>query len=178
MSSTTNKTYLKTWEAYKEREDIFKEEATKGIDGMKKDLVIKRLEGFFEEEVTAGGKNFETFSNLLYEFLKLGNNIELILRGYTSPRAASNYNDKLSARRIVSVKNHFNEFKGGIFKEFVDSGSLVIIEKPFGESQAKQDVSDDLKDGRNSIYSVPASLERRVEIIDVRQAENAQSGTK
>lgn len=102
----------------------------------------------------------------------------MILRGYTSPRAASDYNDKLSARRIVSVKNHFNEFNGGIFKQFVDSGNLVIIEKPFGESQAKQDVSDDMQDVRNSVYGVPASLERRVEIIDVRQAENAQSGTK
>ena len=178
QKTTTQKTYLETWDVYKNRESAFKTEAGKGVDGMKKDLVLKRLQGFFKEEVVAGGENFKTFSNLLYEFLKLGNNIELILRGYTSPRAASDYNDKLSARRIVSVKNHFNEFNGGIFKQFVDSGSLVIIEKPFGESQAKQDVSDDMQDVRNSVYGVPASLERRVEIIDVRQAEDAQSGTR
>ncbi|MEZ4980164.1 MAG: hypothetical protein R2769_00965 [Saprospiraceae bacterium] len=108
----------------------------------------------------------------MYEFLNQGNSLEIVLRGFTSPRARSDYNEKLSQRRIVSVRNHFEEYNGGILKPFLDDGRLKILEKPYGESKAKSDVSDKLNDARNSIYGVPASLERRVEIIDVKQADD------
>ena len=83
----------------------------------------------------------------------------------------------LSKRRIVSVKNHFERHSGGILSEFIRSGKLVILERPYGETQSNSDVSDKLDDARNSIFGVPASLERRVEIIDVKQAEDFQRGT-
>lgn len=176
--TTTKKTYLETWDAYKAREQTFKDEFGKGMDGQIKQLSLDRLAGFFEKEVRGSGADLTKFTDLLYQFLKQGNNIELVLRGYTSPRAASDYNDRLSQRRISSVRNHFEEYGGGIYKQFLASGSLVISEKPYGETQSKTEVSDDIKDERNSIYGVPASLERRVEIIDVKQAENPVPGTR
>ena len=147
------------------------------MQGQMKLFAGERLSGFFEKEVKKGGRDLKTFTNLLHEFLKQGNNLEIVLRGYTSPRAESDYNDMLSKRRIVSVKNHFERYNNGILGEFIRSGKLVILERPYGETQSKSDVSDKMDDVRNSIFGVPASLERRVEIIDVKQAEDFQRGT-
>ena len=176
--SYTSKSYLETWDKYTVRQGEFMDEFGKGMQGQMKMLATQRLGGFFEKEVRKGGNDLKTFSNLLYEFLKQGNNLELVLRGYTSPRAESDYNEMLSKRRIVSVKNHFQRYNGGILSEFIRSGKLVIIERPYGETKSKTDVSDEMEDVRNSIYGVPASLERRVEIIDVKQAEDFQRGTR
>ncbi len=174
----TSKSYLETWDKYRARQGEFMDEYGSGMQGQMKMMATQRLGGFFEKEVNAGGENLKTFTDLLYEFLKQGNNLELVLRGYTSPRAESDYNDMLSKRRIVSVKNHFERHNGGILREFIKSGKLVILERPYGETKSKTDVSDKLDDVRNSIYGVPASLERRVEIIDVKQAEDFQRGTR
>lgn len=177
-ASYTSKSYLETWDNYRGRQGQFMDEYGSGMQGQMKMMATQRLGGFFEKEVNAGGKNLKTFTDLLYEFLKQGNNLELVLRGYTSPRAESDYNDMLSKRRIVSVKNHFERHNGGILREFIKSGKLIILERPYGETKSKTDVSDKLDDVRNSIYGVPASLERRVEIIDVKQAEDFQRGTR
>ena len=177
-SIVTNKSYLETWDNYIVKEGEFIDGFGEGMQGQMKQLAGQRLSGFFEKEVKKGGRDLKTFTDLLYEFLKQGNNLEIVLRGYTSPRAESDYNDMLSKRRIVSVKNHFQRYNGGILGEFIRSGKLVILERPYGETQSKSDVSDKLEDVRNSIFGVPASLERRVEIIDVKQAEDFQRGTR
>lgn len=171
-ATTTDKDYLETWEDYYARKETFLEEFGGGLSRQKKFLVTQRLDGFFEREVKSGGEAIQTFTDLLYEFLKQGNSLEIVLRGFTSPRARSDYNENLSQRRIVSVRNHFEQYKDGLLKPFLEEGRLKILEKPYGESKAKTDVSDKLDDVRNSIYGVPASLERRVEIIDVKQADD------
>ena len=173
----TDKSYLETWNEYIVKEGEFVDGFGVGMQGQMKLFAGERLSGFFEKEVKKGGRDLKTFTNLLHEFLKQGNNLEIVLRGYTSPRAESDYNDMLSKRRIVSVKNHFERYNNGILGEFIRSGKLVILERPYGETQSKSDVSDKMDDVRNSIFGVPASLERRVEIIDVKQAEDFQRGT-
>jgi hypothetical protein len=48
---------------------------------------------------------------------------------------------------------------------------LKIIEKPIGEAQSPDYVSDDINDPRNSIFSIEASVERRVEIVEVNRLD-------
>jgi hypothetical protein len=43
----------------------------------------------------------------------------------------------------------------------------VLIEKSFGESTASKRVSDSLFDDGDSVYSIEASLERRLEILEI-----------
>jgi tetratricopeptide (TPR) repeat protein len=169
---TTRQSYLGTWDKYYGRKTTFLDEFGKGMTPDMKFLANQRLEDFFEREVRSGGIALGKFSELMLVFLQQGNNLEVVLRGYTSPRAESDYNDNLSKRRISCVRNHFESFNGGIFKPYIANGQFVIKEKPYGETKSKPDVSDKLNDVRNSIYGVPASLERRVEIIDVRQADD------
>ena len=48
-----------------------------------------------------------------------------------------------------------------------NSGRLTIVQSPFGNSTADASVSDRLDDLRNSVYSVGAAKERRIEIEQV-----------
>jgi hypothetical protein len=103
--------------------------------------------------------------------MERGDRIEITLKGYASPRAATNYNLNLTSRRVSSVLNHFLIFDGGIYKKFVDNGQITIVREPNGETKSAKGVSDEINDERKSIYSVPASRERRLEIIGVRVNE-------
>ena len=93
---------------------------------------------------------------------------EIIIKGYASPLAESEYNLILTKRRISSIENHFSTYKGGVFMKYIQEGLLKVTEAPYGEQLSNSGVSDNPKDRKNSIYGVPASLERRVEIIELK----------
>ena len=64
--------------------------------------------------------------------------------------------------------NYLRLYENMSFSPFLKSGFLEIIELPFGESKSTKKVSDNPNDRLNSIYSLDAILERRIEIIDVK----------
>lgn len=99
--------------------------------------------------------------------LEEGHSIDIFLKGYSSPRAKSEYNQHLSSRRVNSIRNEFNRYNNGNFHPFIKGENLKIKEIPFGESQASIDVSDSIEDVRNSVYSLKAAYERRVEILEI-----------
>ena len=127
---------------------------------------------FFDNKVQKGYDHLFLFSNILLKRLNDGDQVEIFLKGFTSPRAKTDYNLYLSKRRISCVRNHFKTYADGIFQTYLKSGQLIISEKPFGETTASQGISDDLDDQRNSIYSVEASVERRVEIVEIKRTTN------
>ena len=95
--------------------------------------------------------------------------MEIFIKGYTSPRAKGDYNLSLGKRRISSLRNHFQTYKNGVFVPYLTAKTLIVTERSFGETTASTNVSDDLEDMRNSVYSVGAAKERRVEIVEVSQ---------
>ena len=62
---------------------------------------------------------------------------------------------------------NWEKYEQGIFQKYLRTKQLIISEKSFGETTASSNISDDLNDRRNSVYSVPAAKERRVEIIEI-----------
>ncbi len=101
--------------------------------------------------------------------LKNNEEVEVIIKGFTSPRAQSDYNVNLGKRRISSVRNQFEKYADGVLKPYIDSGKLRITEASFGETTARAGISDNLDDERNSGYHPDASRERRVEIVEIRE---------
>ncbi len=126
-----------------------------------------QVNDFFEYKVRQGYDDLYIFSEKLLKVLMEGYKVKVSVKGFTSPRAPTSYNYALAHRRIMSAKNFFNEFRDGVFKQFVQSGRFQFVDTPFGETTAPAGISDVYSDRRNSIYSVEASQERRIEIMRI-----------
>jgi len=166
-STQTLQNYHQTFTKYYSRLPIFIEEAAEGLNQERKLDIESNVRSFFQSKVKYGDDNLDDFTEHLLRFLEQGSQAEIMLRGYASPRFSSDYNDALTSRRVRSVENHFYQWRGGALVQYINAGQLKLTERPLGESQAPSSVSDKLSDKRASIYSVEASNERRVEILEI-----------
>jgi len=167
-ASVTRKNYIQTNSAYQEQEDLFKRKSSKGLKGEQKMQSEYEIEQFFSTKVSPAAAQLISFTEHLLRYIEQGNVAEIIIKGYASPLAKDDYNLLLTQRRISSIENHFATYKGGVFKKYIEQGFLKVTEAPYGEQLSTGGISDDPRDVRNSIYSIPASLERRVEIIELK----------
>lgn len=167
LAQSTKKEYRESYVTYYRKKQEFYDRFILGLPKEEIETAYNNYDNFFEGEIRGGWTRLMTFSEVLYEMLQRGDKIRITLRGFASPRAASSYNLNLTARRVSSVINHFSIFDGGIYKPYVESGQLIIVEELNGEKLAPKDINDKINEERNSIYSIPASRERRVEIIGV-----------
>ncbi len=168
MRVTSDKSYSETAANYYARKPVFIEEYTKVLEGRDRFLAENRMEAFFEREIKDGDENLKVFSYKLIELLEAGQKIKIYIKGYASPRAGAEYNFNLGKRRVDCIRNHFDEYKVGLFGKHLNDGSLRIEEISFGSSQAPQKLTDSMSDDRESIYGILASRERRVEIVGIR----------
>lgn len=161
--------YLSTYEPYLEAEEVYLDNYLALFPSEQKGRAREEMQAFFEKEVSFGGERLILFSHLLLQRLEDGDHVEIFVKGFTSPRAQSDYNLQLGKRRVSSLINHFQSFQDGILQPYLQGKQLVISERSFGETTADQDVSDDLTDRQRSIYSINAARERRVEIVEVKR---------
>ncbi len=164
----TNKNYIQTNTEYVDQQDLFKRKTSKGLSGEQKIQAEYEIENFFGTKVSPAASTLIRFTDHLLRYLEQGNVAEIIIKGYASPLAKDEYNLNLTKRRISSIENHFAAYNGGVFKKFIQQGFLKVTEAPYGEQLSNNGVSDNPRDRKNSIYSISASLERRVEIIELK----------
>lgn len=164
----TIKSYSKSYNEYILRESVFYDKYVEGLPPEQRSEAMSRLMEFFNNNVRKGYADLQTVSYMVLNKLESGKKITIEVKGFTSPRAKSAYNHNLAQRRTSSLLNHFNEFLGGSFLPFIQSGQLRIVELPLGETTAPAGISDSLSDEKNSIYSPEASLERRAEVVAVK----------
>jgi hypothetical protein len=168
LAIRTEREYRATYVDYIRRKEDFIASYTAGMTGDQLRSETDSLEYFFEKEVRGGWERLMAFSEVMYAMMERGDKIDITLRGFASPRAATNYNQNLTSRRVSSVWNHFDLFDGSIYRPFVNSGQLNITFQPNGEKLAQPGISDNIEDTRNSVFNVRASRERRLEIIGVK----------
>jgi hypothetical protein len=166
--TSTKKNYPETFGKYYDRRREYVENYTRSLQEEEASEAALEIEDFFENDVRKGHAYLNLFSDILLSRLASQDTVEIVIKGYTSPRAASDYNDRLAQRRISSLRNHFDTYKDGVFQPYLKQGKLILSEAPFGETKAAAAVSDRLEDERNSIYSAAAARERRVEIVEVK----------
>ena len=167
LSRLTNTEFKSLCEAYYSRKQVFMESYLAGASEEQKFATARLYETFFEREVLGGLKNLQYFSEQLLNYLGKGRAITIELQGYASPRASTRFNEIISSRRVKSVVNFFRQYHNGAFIPYLQNGQFEIIELAFGESKSKKEVPDRLDDLKGSVYSIEASVERRVEIIKV-----------
>lgn len=128
------------------------------------------ISAFFQDSIKFGYDKLNDFSNKFIKYLGTADKgIEIILEGYASPLAETEYNRILTSRRVSAVINHFYKYNNGIFRPYMKSGQLRLLVKPYGEDKADKNVSDDATDRRKSVYSVGAMKERKVKILEINE---------
>ncbi len=142
-------------------------EYTKGLSGKNKEEASDTIIRFFEEEALPGMNDLSYLLDRIVFLLGEGLEVEIILRAHASPLNSEEYNYLLSQRRISSLLNYIDDFKGDVLEPFLDSGQLRIKEQAFGESQSSYNVSDDGQDLRSSVFSPEAAKARKIEIIAI-----------
>ncbi len=165
--TATKSTYYETVEAFLARQREYRDRFSDNLKDQQADAAEQLVDNFFENEVRNGADRLNQLCELMFDRLQKGAELEVILKGYTSPRAKSDYNENLAQRRISSVRNQFEAFNDGSLRPYLNNGKLKISELSFGETTAKPGISDKLSDERNSIYHPNAARERRVEIVEV-----------
>lgn len=170
-SNITELDYRTTIEEYLNLKEEYLRHYSEGQSSSTADSSKQRMNEFFEEEVKAEFAELEAVTLLLAQELEKGVELEIAIKGYASPLAQSDYNRKLTQRRIMCVRNYLSAFEDGRLREFMngDDPSLRIVEIPYGESESDQYVSDNPQDQKGSIYSVAAAKERKVEILQIKE---------
>lgn len=168
LDTTTTLTYSQTYTNYLKLKNEYVEQSSKN-NAVSLDDVASEIDDFFFLKVDKGYNDLDLFVKLLKKELESGVSVEIAVRGFASPRAKTDYNKRLTQRRIRSLINELKARENGFFDPFIEGTAengvrLSFIELPFGEEKAGA-VSDDLKDTRQSIYSRGARLERKIEII-------------
>ncbi|HOY06917.1 MAG TPA: tetratricopeptide repeat protein [Saprospiraceae bacterium] len=169
--SFTKKQYEETVLTYLEKQDEYRSRFSQGLSGARSEAAENLTDDFFENEVRRGYDRLIQLADLLLVRMQKGEQLEVLIKGFTSPRAKSDYNLELGKRRVSSVKNYFDFFADGALKPYIQSGQLKLSEVSFGETNARHNISDDLHDERNSVYHPDAARERRVEIVEIRKGQ-------
>ncbi len=168
LKTRTQKPYSQAYNEYIARENTFYDKYAAVLPSDKKYIAMNSLSDFFNNHVRKGYSDLQLLSTMVLDKLVQGKTVTIEVKGFTSPRARTAYNDKLAQRRTSSLLNYFNEYQGGIFLPYLQSGKMKIVELPIGEITAPAGISDSIPDERNSIYSPEASLERRAEVVAIK----------
>ena len=172
----TDLNYLTTYNRYTDMLGKYKKEYGNGLNVVQKEKSNLDMENFFYNKVDKGVEDLKIFTELLYKELEKGLKVEATVQGYASPLAKTDYNVNLTFRRVSSMVNFMKEWNNGVLKPYfngtaTNGGSLSIIKIPFGEYTANQTISDNPNDKKNSVYSIGAASERKIEIQSVQLAK-------
>lgn len=169
--TTTTKTFPETFTSYYNKKWLFRDKYTAPLSGDEKTQAEKVINNFFDNKVKKGNEDLIAFTEALEEVLERGEVVQIVIQGFTSPLASSEYNEKLGSRRVNSITNHLNKAAKGAISKYIKNGNLKITEVSYGESKSPADVVSSYSDLRNSVYSVAASRERRVEIVNLTRSK-------
>ena len=167
----TKKNYKKTYDDYTLLKNKYISEYTKGNVGEQKEYSENRILNFFEDSLDEGMQDLEKFASLLESVLKRNEKVKITMKGFCSPLASTDYNVNLAKRRISSLQNYFIEYKDGMFLKYINNyneaeGRIEFFNEDIGELPVSN-VSDDVNDIKNSVYSPSAASERKIQIIAI-----------
>lgn len=166
--------YRNTLADYIALKGTYQAEYARGLAGEAAEAATQAIGRFFADSVENSYRKLELISSYLLQELQAGRELTITVSGFASALHSSDYNLKLSMRRIQSLVNYLREYGNGALTPYLDGkhkNRLIIIRNPQGSSMAHQrHVSDNPNDRRNSIYSIAASLERKIEITGYRAA--------
>jgi tetratricopeptide (TPR) repeat protein len=183
LSDTTSFSYKSLLDTYTQQMTKYQRKYGEGLDSIRQQIAADSIEVFFQDYVLGGYERLNMFLNLLREELSHGKTVTLVIKGYASPLNTANYNYQLSKRRIASLINYLHTAQNGFFIPYLKGSDslqnkIIIYEDPRGDSNAAQYVSDNPNDKRNSIYSMSAARERRIQIVMYNSGDTLQASNE
>ena len=157
--------YVELSNTYYNQKESFVSNFTKVLPEAEKFVLNEQYDLFFDREVKMGTVSLEYLSKAIAAKLGEGKKLEITLNGFASPLGSASSNKLLSDRRIKTIQNYLLQSNQGKLAESVNNGQLKFITSAYGENKSKKQVSDNPMDKRNSVFSLVASVERRVEIL-------------
>ena len=157
--------YVELSNTYYNQKESFISNFTKVLPEAEKFVLSEQYDLFFNREVKMGTVSLEYLSKAIAAKLGEGKKLEITLSGFASPLGSASSNKLLSDRRIKTIQNYLLQSNQGKLAESVKNGQLKFITSAYGENKSKKQVSDNPMDKRNSVFSLVASVERRVEIL-------------
>lgn len=157
--------YVELSNTYYNQKESFVSNFTKVLPEAEKFVLNEQYDLFFDREVNMGTVSLEYLSKAIAAKLGEGKKLEITLNGFASPLGSASSNKLLSDRRIKTIQNYLLQSNQGKLAESVKNGQLKFITSAYGENKSKKQVSDNPMDKRNSVFSLVASVERRVEIL-------------
>lgn len=157
--------YVELSNTYFNQKESFISNFTKVLPEDEKFILNEQYDLFFNREVKMGTVSLEYLSKAIAAKLGEGKKLEITLSGFASPLGSASSNKLLSDRRIKTIQNYLLQSNQGKLAESVKNGQLKFITSAYGENKSKKQVSDNPMDKRNSVFSLVASVERRVEIL-------------
>lgn len=173
-ATSTTKTYEETYRAYvqESRVQTYLSENGKNLTGESKLKAQDETRIFFEGRVREGMNRLEMLAQFLERSLPQGKKYQIELEGFASPRAPSEYNQKLTLRRTSSVENYLRTYNGGVLAPYIGlNKSLNIKLVPRGEQQSTGLGIPSQYSDPKSIYSIEASEQRKVTIVRLKSME-------
>lgn len=180
VATTTGRNYLQTIYEYLALENEYYDAIEKSTLNTEQKAVMRGdIKQFFAQNLEQSVERLDGALAVVLKELESGSEIELAVKGYASPLANSDYNLNLTYRRIHAMENYFRAYQDGALVPYIDNesdegGKLTIVKIPYGETQASDDISDDLNDKVGAIYSPKAAYERRIEVLRVEKKEEGE----
>ena len=157
--------YVELSNTYFNQKESFISNFTKVLPEAEKFVLNEQYDLFFNREVKMGTVSLEYLSKAIAAKLGEGKKLEITLSGFASPLGSASSNKLLSDRRIKTIQNYLLQSNQGKLAESVKNGQLTFVSSAYGEIKSPKQVSDNPMDKRNSVFSLVASVERRVEIL-------------
>ena len=157
--------YVELSNTYYNQKESFISNFTKVLPEAEKFILNEQYDLFFNREVKMGTVSLEYLSKAIAAKLGEGKKLEITLSGFASPLGSVSSNKLLSDRRIKTIQNYLLQSNEGKLAASVKNGQLTFVSSAYGEIKSKKQVSDNPMDKRNSVFSLVASVERRVEIL-------------
>ncbi len=164
--TVTMLSYTQTYATYNAMLTKYTNEYTKGLSALQTTQASNDMHDFFEDHVTAGYTDLQLFTHYLQKLQQFkDSSVTILMKGFCSPLATTDYNKKLAKRRIASLRNDL--LQKPFVKNLHIQNKLIFTQANIGEDAADSTISDNVNDTQKSVYSIKAASERRIQIVRV-----------
>ena len=162
-TETTNSEYVELYNNYMAAKNNYVTSAGKGLAGAQKSNAENAVESFFNDSIQTGYDRLVKLTNYLVDALQDGQQVEFTISGFASPLSNSDYNQKLSSRRIQSVLNYMSRAHGGVLAPYINGSKpgLTIHRNPAGQVNHTFGTTA----VRETVYGLQAAKDRKI-VID------------